>query len=83
MVRRDRPAVGPDEHKAVARTLGVSRVRDLIVQQPESDPYYCGGPADLRDARWFVELLDAVGLADTDGIRLPRVHCRGRAHRRT
>ena len=70
---------GPDEHKATAHALGVKRVADLCAQTPQSDPFYCGTPADHRDAEWFAHLLETIGLDGTRGIHLRRVHYRADA----
>jgi hypothetical protein len=59
--------------KALAKSRGV-RVSDLIVLAPQNDPFYCGQPAQRRDAEWFAEMWRT--FAFVDGVHLRRIHYR-------
>jgi hypothetical protein len=47
----DRPPRGPEEHKRVARELGLSRGDALCALHRNQDPFYKGTPAHWQDAR--------------------------------
>jgi hypothetical protein len=68
------PPRGPAAHKAAAKALGIkgNAGGQLIVLQPNNDPFYKGTDAHWRDARWFTEIWDRFGYAN--GVHLRRVH---------
>jgi hypothetical protein len=67
----DRSPRGPEEHKALARRLGVS-LKDLLVLDRSNDPFFKGTPAHHRNARWFADVWEQFGY--TTGVHLRRVH---------
>ena len=64
--------IGPDEHKAAARELGVRRVDDLLALSRPNDPFLKGTESHWRDARWFAGLWERFGYSS--GVHLRRVH---------
>lgn len=46
--------------------------RDLLVLANANDPFYCGQPAQRRQAEWFAEVWHSLG--DLDGAHLRRIH---------
>lgn len=48
------------------------RVTDLLAMSNRRDPFYCGQPAQLRDAQWFAELHAALGIGAN--VHLRRIH---------
>jgi len=80
--------VGPDEHKARARSLyapgetdrwghpKTASLEDVCALTPENDPFYCGRPHDWLWARWFAALWDEHGPADGVRNHLRRFHYR-------
>jgi hypothetical protein len=60
----------------MAKLLGIprNRGRDLIVLDDKNDPFYIGGPAAVRDAEWYAELIERFGLHL--GAHIRRVHYR-------
>lgn len=65
---------GPEEHKAVAKELGLRGANHLYVMDSESDPFYKGTDRHFRYGRWFAETLRELGY--TSGIYIRRVHYR-------
>ena len=57
--------------KALAKSQGVS-VNDLLAMPAQSDPFYCGMPAQIRNAEWFADLWKRFRY--TDGVHLRRLH---------
>ena len=62
-----------DVLKALSQDIG-RPVRDLIVLEPQNDPFYAGVPARRRDAEWFVEIWHQLEMPH--GSHLRRVHYR-------
>ncbi len=60
----DSQPVGPEEHRAVRRALGLASAEDLLALNTEADPFYCGTPAHLREAEWFGDLWRSLGFPD-------------------
>jgi hypothetical protein len=65
----DQQPFGPEEHAAAKRALGLKSVRDLLVLSSQHDPFYCGTPAQVRDARWYGRLWRDLGMTDGDHTR--------------
>lgn len=57
--------------KASAKKNGV-KVTDLIALAPGNDPFYCGQPAQQKEAEWFACLFDRFDFPA--GVHLRRVH---------
>ncbi|MCF7994703.1 MAG: hypothetical protein K9L88_07675, partial [Chromatiaceae bacterium] len=49
-------------------------VKDALAMSPGRDPFYCGQPAQLRDAQWFAELHSALDIGAN--VHLRRIHYR-------
>jgi hypothetical protein len=64
--------IGPEEHKAAARQLGLGSLENLLVLSRTNDPFQRGTPAHHRDARWFADLWERFGYSS--GAHLRRVH---------
>jgi hypothetical protein len=67
------PPVGYKSVKAYAKRHGL-RVNDCFVLSPQNDPFYCGSPAQRRDAEWFVEIWKRFHY--TNNIHIRRIHYR-------
>ncbi|WPL15577.1 hypothetical protein Thiowin_00478 [Thiorhodovibrio winogradskyi] len=48
------------------------RVTDLLAMSNRRDPFYCGQPAQKRDAEWFADLRAALGIGAN--VHLRRIH---------
>ena len=57
--------------KRMAKKNGV-KVTDLIALAPGNDPFYCGQPAQNKEAQWFADLFDRFDFPA--GVHLRRVH---------
>jgi hypothetical protein len=68
----DRP-IGHAAMKAAAAELGVT-LKSLRVLDDWADPFTVGTPAQMREARWFLELWERIGFPD--GVHLRRIHYR-------
>lgn len=66
--------------KKLAKTLrpsieGGVRASDFFALAPKNDPFNCGTPAQVRDARWFKRVFDLVNFGE-ETLHLRRVHYR-------
>ena len=50
------------------------RKEDFIALASKNDPFYCGAPAQVRRAEWFMDLWERFGYVK--GVHLRRVHYR-------
>jgi hypothetical protein len=57
--------------KAMAKSMGLRLVTDLIVLARKNDPFFAGAPADVRMAEWFARIWNALGPGQR---HLRRVH---------
>ncbi|MBK1621713.1 hypothetical protein CKO42_25655 [Lamprobacter modestohalophilus] len=64
---------GYETLRQMATEAGV-RVPDLLAMHRSNDPFYCGSPAQVEQARWFVALIDRYSFAYAFHLR--RVHYR-------
>ena len=68
----DQQPYGPDQHRRARQALGLTRVTDIFALSKIRDPFYCGTPAQARDAQWFGQLWRDLGMPD--GTHPRRVH---------
>lgn len=57
--------------KQLSSKMGAS-YKDLIALAPQNDPFYCGSPAQRRDAEWFADVWNRAGYRRA--VHLRRVH---------
>lgn len=73
--------IGPVEHKAAKREMGLSTVSELLVMTDSHDPFYAGTPGDIEKGEWFMRMWTehgAIGhlrrlhyrLVSSDGVTL-------------
>jgi hypothetical protein len=57
--------------KTVAADLGC-RVTDILAMSTRRDPFYCGQPAQRRDAEWYAHRHNQLNLGES--VHLRRIH---------
>jgi vacuolar-type H+-ATPase subunit H len=58
------------------KALGVKNRKDLLGMSAKRDPFNAGGPADERDAHWFLDQWNAQGFSGATGVHLRKLHYR-------
>lgn len=65
-----------DDLKLLQRLLGVKNRKDVLGMSTTRDPFNAGGPADERDAQWFLKQWNARGFSGATGVHLRKLHYR-------
>ena len=64
---------GFEDVKALAKAAG-RRIETLLALGRSADPFFAGSPAQIRDAEWFAEWWDRLGLRERKNVHLRGVH---------